>query len=344
MSSLLKHKSGIYYVVYFVNGKRIWRSLRTRNLQSAQNLFSARKDEFKSPATKPAEPTPGNVTLQQAVIEYLSYVQTNFSTATFKDYTSVTKVVSKYFGPQTLVCDISNRSIEKYKEQKHRPGLSPHTVNHDLRCLKAFFNRLILWEIIEKNPCKGVKQIRVDETIRPYLSKTDLSALMEHTKGTFLYDIILFAVSTGMRIGEIVNLTWDVVDLCQKKIVVKNGTGFRTKSGKIRVVPINSTVEKILEGSPNREGYVFKYNGEQIRVLFLSKKFKAAIRACKLDEKLHFHSLRHTCGSYLVEQGVSLYHVQQLLGHSSPMVTQIYAHLGASQLLSSVEKIKIDVE
>jgi len=99
-------------------------------------------------------------------------------------------------------------------------------------------------------------------------------------------------------------------------------------------------VRKLLECMTAKEGLLFPgdrgglSNGD-----FMAKRFKEAIRACGLDPRLHFHSLRHTFASLLVKDGVSLYHVQKLLGHSSPRVTEIYAHLGGSELLGSVERL-----
>ena len=117
---------------------------------------------------------------------------------------------------------------------------------------------------------------------------------------------------------------------------------FRTKTGKMRTIPISSDLYKLLADMPDKSGLLFtQKDGKPFWSEFISKQFKQAIRDCKLNPKLHFHSLRHTFGSYLVEQGVSLFHVQQLMGHSSPFVTQIYAHLGNPELMSSVEKIKV---
>jgi integrase len=208
--------------------------------------------------------------------------------------------------------------------------------------LKAFLNVLVRWQLLEKSPCVDVKAIRIDETTRPYLSRTELSILLSLLKGSQLYSIVLFAVLTGLRLGEIVHLTWEDISLEKNKIVVRSNGNFRTKSGRIRTVPINSDLQKLLGELPDRTGLLFKNaSGTRLRGEFVSKKFKKAVVACKLNPRLHFHSLRHTFGSYLVEQGVSLFHVQQLMGHSSPYVTQIYAHLGNAELMESVERIHI---
>ena len=74
---------------------------------------------------------------------------------------------------------------------------------------------------------------------------------------------------------------------------------------------------------------------------FVSKRFKIHARRVGLREDLHFHSLRHTFATWLVQEGVSIYEVQKLLGHSSISVTQIYSHLAASELHGAVNKIQV---
>ena len=248
----------------------------------------------------------------------------------------------RFIGTETPIGTITVRDIERYKSLKNNGKLSPHTVNHDLRCIKAFFNLLVKWSLIEKSPCAGVRPLRTDDTIRPYLQKEELQKLLLLTTGSFLYPIIVFAVLTGLRLGEIVDFTWDDIFLEQRKIIVRSKGDFRTKTGKMRTIPISSDLYKLLADMPDKSGLLFtQKDGKPFWSEFISKQFKQAIRDCKLNPKLHFHSLRHTFGSYLVEQGVSLFHVQQLMGHSSPFVTQIYAHLGNPELMSSVEKIKV---
>ena len=74
---------------------------------------------------------------------------------------------------------------------------------------------------------------------------------------------------------------------------------------------------------------------------FISKTFKKCVLDAELDERLHFHSLRHTFASWLVQEGVSLYEVQKLLGHPSSSVTQIYSHLQPEQMHSTVNRIDL---
>ena len=85
--------------------------------------------------------------------------------------------------------------------------------------------------------------------------------------------------------------------------------------------------------------YVFSLNDTRILESRVTHKLKDYIRLAQLNHKLHFHSLRHTFASWLVQDGVSLYEVQKLLGHSNIAVTQVYSHLQPETLHSTVNRI-----
>ena len=188
MATLIKHSSGVYYIVFYERGKRIWKTLSTRDRYLAYDRFRelenagphgqalAIKEVFISKLhTK-------EVRLSDAIDEFSDYVRVNMSVKTQKDYTSVMRLVARFFGPGTVVSDIKLKDIERYKAEKHSKNVSPHTVNHNIRCIKAFFNRLIQWEYLEKNPCRGVRQLRTDDTIRPYLQRDELQKLLAQVR------------------------------------------------------------------------------------------------------------------------------------------------------------------
>ncbi|MGA9408582.1 MAG: tyrosine-type recombinase/integrase [Bacteroidota bacterium] len=304
--------------------------MRTKNRMEAYKKYLSE--------IKPEVKKPKSLSLTDAQDQYLDYVKTNFSPKTVSIYQNVFKLFDSFIGEMDLH-DISTRDVDMYKASRIK-DVSANTVNHDLRSLKAFFNRLLVWKMIESNPCNGIKTIRVVDTIRPYLSKEDLTKLLAYTKGTQLHDIILLAAMTGLRRGELLGLAWEDVDLKQGTLLVHSTIGHTTKGGKIRLIPMNSAVRELFERLPKNEGPIFiGERGGWKKGDFVGRSFKKAIRGCGLDPKLHFHSLRHTFASLLVKEGVSLYHVQRLLGHSSSRVTEIYAHLGTTELSGSVEKL-----
>jgi integrase len=131
-----------------------------------------------------------------------------------------------------------------------------------------------------------------------------------------------------MRLGEILNLKWENVDLKRRIIAVT-----RAKSKKIRHIPINGTLLDVLSGIKRNHPYVFinPDRGEpwqQVKKGFKSACLKAGV------ENLRFHDLRHTFATRLIERGTDIITIRDLLGHSSVRVTERYAH--------SQDKRKVD--
>lgn len=331
MPSLIKDKSGTFYIVFADQNKRIWRSLKTKDRREAYKRFLSEQN---------GKPSKKGLTLLRAGDEYLSFVKTNLSPKTHEAYTKTFKHLRTHFG-DCPVEKLTSREIELYKSERSSK-VSAQTVNHELRMVRAFFNRLKDWDLVTENPCDRVGDIRVVETTRPYLNSADLGKLLDHLKGSSLRDVVLFAAMTGLRRGEIVNLRWTDVDLERNLIIVRSSVSYQTKAGKIRNVPLNSAAKSILETRGRVAEFVFPgKRGGRLNGNFIRARFKKAVRDCGLEPILHFHSLRHTFASLLVQRGISLYHVQKLLGHSSTRVTEIYAHLSGAELQPSVDKLSI---
>ena len=149
----------------------------------------------------------------------------------------------------------------------------------------------------------------------------------------WLTDVVKVAVCTGMRLGELVNLRWSWVDFETGFIVIRRSADFIPKSGDERAIPLVGDALEVLTRFAERrdddlDGYVLRgVGGGQLNSNFASHRFKHYVRLAKLPENIRFHSLRHTCASWLVQRGVSLPIVQAILGHSTIQVTQRYAHL-----------------
>ncbi len=150
------------------------------------------------------------------------------------------------------------------------------------------------------------------EQLPTYLTREDFQKLMNAIRqptDIVLKDIFLFAALTGLRLGEIINLRWQAVDLQRKLITVENSGTFQTKSGKVRVLPMGadvyrmfirrSTLQPALQG-----GYVFNKNGYKLNESYVSHKFKKYVRELGPNEALHFHSLdiRMQCGWFRAVQ------------------------------------------
>jgi integrase len=184
----------------------------------------------------------------------------------------------------------------------------------------------------------------VPEKIPVHFTKDQFRVLLSATKEPLLRDVFAFATVTGMRQGEILSLTWSDVDFQRRLITVQSSGRHLTKTGKVRTIPISDSAFSILSTRAlvsSSSGLVFHRKGLPLSQTFVGHRFKKIVRMAKLDETLHFHSLRHTFATWLVQEGVSIYEVQKLLGHSSITVTQVYSHLAASQLEAAVSKISL---
>jgi len=134
-----------------------------------------------------------------------------------------------------------------------------------------------------------------------------------------------------MRQKELFNLEWQDIDFERNLITIRNKDSFTTKSKKFRVIPLPSRLKSILESYRQQKGLCFNTTNQ--RRIFARIIKKAGLKG------IGWHSLRHTCASHLAMQGVDLYTIAQLLGHSSITVTQIYAHLTKDYIKDSVERL-----
>lgn len=187
---------------------------------------------------------------------------------------------------------------------------------------------------------------RVWQVEPAHYTKTDFRKLLQTIEDRELRELCICAVSTGLRLGELVALQWVDVDFARKVIFMQNSDLHTTKNKRNRVVPMSQQLWRMLtfrKESASSE-LVFHRDRKRLSDGWVSKRFKHYVRASGLSEKLHFHSLRHTFASWLAMDGVSLYAIQKLLGHSSSSVTQMYSHLQPEQLHSTVNRIDVPLD
>jgi integrase/recombinase XerD len=143
-----------------------------------------------------------------------------------------------------------------------------------------------------------------------------------------------------MRVGEIVNLKWSSIDLVRRLIIIENTEEYRTKTRKSRAIPMNEWVYYFLLKKERKSDRIFTFpDGKSLRVGYVSSKFTKFVKKAPIDHKIHFHSLRHTGATWLVQKEVPIFTVQHILGHSSIATTQVYSHLGVEDMRRSVGKL-----
>jgi len=244
--------------------------------------------------------------------------------------------LKEFFATQRELTDFNPAHIEGYKLYR-RKEVSGSTVNRELALLKRMFNLAIDWELFrDLNPVRKVKFFREFNTGMRTLSPEEEERLLR-IAAPYFQDLILFDLNTGLRSGELFTLQWSDVDF-EKNIL----SVFAPKTQKTRCIPINSAARKVLEAwALGRKNEFVFYNFETGKP-FVDLKTGFA-RACEKAgiTGVTWHTLRHTFASRLVNRGVDIVTVKELLGHSSVTVTMRYTHTNLDSKHAAVARLEV---
>ncbi len=249
---------------------------------------------------------------------------------------------SKELGHLTLA-NISPSVIADARDKLLDEGRAPSTT---MRYLAALSHALTIasneWEWINENPMSKVRKPKEPKGRDRFLSDDERVRLLEACKASssqFLYPIVVLAISTGMRQGEIVSLTWREIDLSRGYIYLSD-----TKNGEKRTVPlVGHALETIRELSKIRRidtNYLFPSSVKADTPVFIRKQWQKALIVAEV-ENFRFHDLRHTAASYLAMNGASLTDIAEILGHKTLAMVRRYAHLTeqhTSKVLASMNE------
>ena len=216
---------------------------------------------------------------------------------------------------------------EQYTYRKTKPAVA--YINRELACLKCMFSLAIEWEHAKDNPVKKVKFDKENNSRTRFLEKEELTRLLECCHPV-LRAIVLVAVNTGMRKGELCTLKWRDVDF-QRGFA----TLYRTKNGEIRNVPLNRTAKETLMSIPKHASSPYIFCNSKGNLYNFTTPFLKALEKAKIKD-FRFHDLRHTAASYLAMSGVDLNTIRDILGHKSLAMVLRYAHLSKSHQANAV--------
>jgi site-specific recombinase XerD len=279
------------------------------------------------------------VSLHQFTEDYLTYSRGAHTAKSRESASTSLREFLRIVGDLPLH-KIGVREIEQFLAIKIGEA-SEQTARTYFVTLASAFETAKRWNCVSSNPFRLVEKPKIREIQPAYFSKDDFITLLKTVEDVNLKELYICAVSTGMRLSELSALQWTSVDFVRKAIFVQNSESFTTKTKRNRVVPMSEQLWRLM--ATRKEvatcELVFRKNGRRLTKDEVSKGFKKHICAIGLDKKLHSHS-RHTFTTWLVQEGVPIYEVQKLLGHSSLGMTQKYAHLAGGDLHSAVNEIR----
>ena len=245
---------------------------------------------------------------------------------------------------EKYLSDLQHRDFAMMQSKLiNKDNLSPKTVNNTLSLARKILEDATTWGYLTLNPAKTVQRIKIPDRDYRFWSFHDRDAFLtlSKEKDHELHEIISFAIHTGLRRGEVEGLLWDCVDLDQKIITVKRNFCHKTKKlnsytkGKnIRRVPLNSFLVELLSNKERTSNShsVFHANFSKI----VSRRFKPLQKQAGVTI-ITFHDLRHSFASHLAMSGVSMFDIQQLLGHSDVKTTMRYMHLAPDHLSGTTD-------
>lgn len=260
--------------------------------------------------------------------------------------------------------------LERFKTKRIKDKIQPATVNRDLDRIRKVYSCAVEWGFLGEHPLRKVKRLKVDNARVRFLNAEEEKRLRKvlfereskHRKDRLngnewnrkrgyeprqmwpangftdhVMPMVLLALNTGLRRGELFGLTWECVNLQAKLLTVEAGNA---KSGKARHLPLNEEALDVLKRWKKQHGsngLVFPSpKGGQFDNI--NKAWVGVATSAKLNN-FNFHDLRHDFASKLVMAGVDLNTVRELMGHADIKMTLRYAHLAPGKLADAVSKI-----
>lgn len=236
-------------------------------------------------------------------------------------HTDRLKMLLPFWGPRELR-SITRATAREYRALRMRQRkLTDATVNRDIEVMRHILYWAVDEGIIPANPLARLRLPRARKRKRPILSWEDEQKLLAHAS-PHLARIIVAALDTGMRRGEITHELWQDVNISRGLLSV---THSKTAEGEQRELPLSDRLRMMLAVCQQPSGSVFDFKGEPITRIKTA--WAGAIRRSGID-RLRFHDLRHTFNTRLLELGVLTDVRKALMGHSDGSdVHSIYSHV-----------------
>ena len=317
----LYRRGKFFWFTITYQGTRIQESLKTDNKRLAEKLYAKVLTDivegryFDSVKAK-------NTPFAEMTDKYMKRYEKS------RDKTSLNRLLP-VFGNLT-VADITTEKVSDYMDER-LDIVKPATVYQELALMRRMYNVAIKeWGWLRDNPVSRLSFSVGNSNARDRWLRTEEEKMLlsSATNPKWLKNLVVVALHTGMRRGEILRLKWQNADFKRRAVRV-----VKSKNGEKRAIPMSQTLFNVLKSITVKDvsGRVFPISASSVRHAF----DKVMERAC--IEDFHFHDLRHTFATRLVQNGVDIYKVKELLGHKTIAMTMRYAHHCPDSLRSSVE-------
>jgi len=340
MAALFARSSGIWVIQYKDGtGKIVTKSTGTRDRKAASFV----KKDLEVQLTKGLIRDTKNINFEAYNPEYLRDIA-HLRKKTRASYECITKKFIK-FADKKQLSSIGYNDVIHFLDFYTKNA--PKTYNNVLITLKRFFRYAVQRDYIQKNPTTGIHLRKIPQALPKFFTDEEYARIEAAAEKEPIYPMIVTARYTGMRLGELLALRWEHWSFPERVVRVLNTAEHTVKNYQARTIPVcTEALDKLLpyirkEGPcfptycGQRQGQRYVEDGPKRQ---LDRIFKAAEITKK--KRMGWHDFRHTFASRLAQEGVSIYKISKFLGHSSVLVTQIYAHFSPGYDLD-IEKLTL---
>ena len=325
--SLFK-RGDVYWSYFYRDGVRHQFSTGTPNRRQALTIEAKLKEDVNKQRFQIAENDP-NITFGELGARFIA------SGSVRPHHIYHLKFLLPYFG-DAPVLRLTKSMADEFRclRKATNPSIKDATINRDLSVLRHILYWGVDEHLIATNPIARMKMARERRTRRQVLSVAEEQLLLPVAKG-HLYGMIIAALDTGMRRGEITSQRWEDIDFSRKLLFV---TRSKTPEGESREIPLTDRLLNYLLQHRQLEGLIVSYKDEPVRIV--KRSWKTALKNAQLRH-VRFHDLRHTFNTRLMEAGVMQEIRMALMGHSAgSKVHATYTHIELPVKREAIEKLE----
>jgi len=281
-----------------------------------------------------------NTELIDQFIDYY-WLSTGASKNTLAAYRSDLKIFNKWLAGKSFI-SVNSKHIQDYFSDRQKNNISSSSQARILTCLHSFYQYLLAYQLIKKDPTEQLSQPKLEKKLPVFLNIQEVEKLLEAPSSSSLFGqrdraMLELLYSCGLRVSELINLSYHNINLKEEFIRIHG------KGNKERVLPMGEmAIDYLMKYETNARPILLK-NGQNDSY-FLSNRgsamsrqnffyiIKAYANQVGIEKPLSPHSLRHAFATHLVQKGADLRSVQLMLGHSDISSTQLYTHIQNAQL------------
>src|ERR1019366_458202 len=321
-----------YWTLVWFDGKRYAKSTGTGNKRQALRIDEQHKEELTLARTFPNKLQP-DMTFGELAARFLAEAGPK------AHHIDRLKILLPYFA-DVPIAHLNRAATRDYRAYRHdqKKALSETTVNRDLEVLR----HLLFWAVDEgylaANSLSRMPMVRERRKPRPVMSPDEEARLLPQA-APHLHGLVIAALDTGMRRGELLSERWEHIDFSRRLLFV---THSKTAGNEAREIPLTTRLFELLSAAPQKDGLVFLFKGRPLHRIKTA--WAAAIRRAGI-RYYRFHDLRHTFNTRLMEAGVMQEVRKALMGHSSGEdVHSIYTHVELPAKREAIRKLEAWVD